>query len=160
MCPHRDWFTMFEQTSSEFVYMGNNTCKAEGIGTVRLKLHDGTVKDLQDVRYISDLKKSLISLSALKSKEYSITLKDGGLKVSLDNLVVMKGMRRKNLYFLQGSTVIENLAMASTGDDEDTTRLWHMRLGDPIEEALQGLVGQGLLKKLRVSNWILLSIVC
>ena len=35
MCPHRDWFTMFEQTSSGLVYMGNNnTCKVEGIGTV------------------------------------------------------------------------------------------------------------------------------
>ena len=55
----------------------NNTCKAKGIGTVQLKLHDGTVRDLQDVRYIPDLKKSLISLGALESKGYSITLKDG-----------------------------------------------------------------------------------
>ena len=109
----------------------NNTCKAKGIGTVQLKLHDGTVRDLQDVRYIPDLKKSLISLGALESHGYSITLKDCGLKVFLDNLVVMKGMRRKHLYFLQGSTVTGNLAITSIGD-EDTTRLWHMRLGHPI----------------------------
>ena len=69
--------------------MGNNTCKAEGISTVQLKLNDGTVRDLQGVRYIPDLKKSLISLSALESKGYSITLKDGGLTVSLGNLIVM-----------------------------------------------------------------------
>jgi hypothetical protein len=32
------------------------------------------------------------------------------------------------------------------GDDADTTRLWHMRLGHAGEKAMQGLVKQGLLK--------------
>lgn len=34
----------------------------------------------------------------------------------------------------------------SYGDDADTTRLWHMRLGHAGEKAMQGLVKQGLLK--------------
>ena len=121
MCPHRDWFTTLEQESGGLVYMGNNnTCRTEGIGTIQLRLHDGTVKNVKEVRFIPDMKTNLISLGALEASRYTITLKDGGLKVSLENLVVMKGIRRKNLYFLHGSTVTGR-AMATTSD-EDTTR--------------------------------------
>ena len=109
-----------------------------------MKLHDGTVKNLKEVRFIPEMKTNLISLGALEASGYTITLKDGGLKVSLENLVVMKGIRRKNLYFLQGSAVTGR-AMTTTSD-EDTTRLWHMRLGHPGIRSLQGLVSQGLLK--------------
>ena len=41
--------------------------------------------------------------------------------------------------------------MTSTGE-EDTTRLWHMRLGHPVGKALQGLVSQGLLKGVKSFN--------
>ena len=75
----------------------NNTCMTEGIGTIQLKLHDDTVKNLKEVRFIPEMKTNLISLGALEASGYTITLKDGRLKVFLRNLVVMKGIRRKNL---------------------------------------------------------------
>ena len=78
----------------------NNSCRTEGIGTIQLKLHDGIVRDLKEVRHIPEMKTNLISLGALESSGFTTTLKDGGLKVSLRNLVVMKGIKRKNLYFL------------------------------------------------------------
>ena len=34
----------------------------------------------------------------------------------------------------------------ATTSDEDTTRLWHMRMGHPGIRSLQGLVSQGLLR--------------
>ena len=38
--------------------MGNNiTCKVVGIGTVRIKMYDGVVRTLSDVRHVPDLKK-------------------------------------------------------------------------------------------------------
>ena len=94
--------------------------------------------------FIPEIKTNLISLGALEALGYTIILKDGGLKISLRNLVVIKTIRRKNLYFLQGSTVTGR-AMA-TASDEDTTKLWHMRQGHPGIRSLQGLVSQGLLK--------------
>ena len=101
MCSHMDWFTTLEQTSSGLVYMDNyNSCRTEGISTIYLRLHDGTLRDLKEVRYIPKMKTNIISLGALKSSGFIITLKNGELKVSLRNLVVMKGIRRKNLYFL------------------------------------------------------------
>ena len=60
----------------------------------------------------------------------------------------MKGVRRSNLYFLQGSIVVGGAATVSDGSKEtitDTTKLWHMRLGHAGERALIGLVKQSLL---------------
>ena len=58
------------------------------------------MRDLKDIKYIPEMKMNLISLGALESSGLTITLKDDGLKVSLGNLMVMKGIRRKNLYLL------------------------------------------------------------
>ena len=61
------------------------------------------------------------------------------------SMVVLKADRRNNLYYLKGSTVTGQVA-ASTSSDEDSTRLWHMRLGHAGEKSLQTLARQGLLK--------------
>ena len=45
----------------------------------------------------------------------------------------------------KGSTVTRQVT-ASTDSDEDSTRLWHMRLGHTGEKSLQALARQGLLK--------------
>ncbi|KAH9705464.1 hypothetical protein KPL70_011882 [Citrus sinensis] len=48
------------------VLMGNNaSCKITGIGSVRLKMSDGIIRELDNVRHIPELKKNLISLSML-----------------------------------------------------------------------------------------------
>lgn len=45
------------------VLMGNDqVCEVEGIGTVKLRIHDGSCKILSDIRYIPQLKRNLVSL--------------------------------------------------------------------------------------------------
>ena len=39
-----------------------------GIGSVQIKMHDGIVRTLTDVRHIPDMIKNLISLSTLDGK--------------------------------------------------------------------------------------------
>jgi len=50
----------------------------------------------------------------------------------------LKGVRRNNLYYLKGSTVTGQVA-TSTDLDDDSTRLWHMRLEHTREKSLQAL---------------------
>ena len=64
------------------------------------------------------------------------------------SMVVLKAVRQNNLYYLNGSTVTGQVA-ASTDSDEDSTRLWHMRLGHAGEKSLQTLARQGVLKGAR-----------
>ncbi|KAG8499853.1 hypothetical protein CXB51_006283 [Gossypium anomalum] len=148
MCPNKDWFFTLKELEDGVVLMGNDSaCKTMGVGTVQLKNHDGSIQVLTDVRYVPSLKKNLISLGALESKGLTITLRDGLLKVVARELTVMKGTRRNNLYFLNGSTVIGSISTVSAKDvDSKATRLWHMRLGHAGEKALQTLAKQGLLK--------------
>ena len=94
MCPNRDWFSTYETTFKGVVLMGNNaSCKIAGNRLVRIKMFDGVVKTLGDVRHVPDLKRNLILLSTLDSKGYKYTDESGVLKVSKGVLVVMKGRK-------------------------------------------------------------------
>ncbi|KAG8500936.1 hypothetical protein CXB51_003033 [Gossypium anomalum] len=148
MRPNKDWFSSLKELEGGVVFMGNDSaCKTMGVGTIQLKHHDGSIQVLTDVHYVLSLKKNLISLGVLESKELTITLRDGLLKVVAGVLTVMKGIRRNNLYYLNGSTIIGSTSRASVKDaDSKATRLWHMRLGHAGEKALQNLAKQGLLK--------------
>ena len=55
-------------------------CRTIGICTVRLKLFDGMVRELKEVRFIPDLKKNLISVGVLKVKGYKINIENGTIK--------------------------------------------------------------------------------
>ena len=75
--------------------MGNNApCKIVGIGTVRIKMFDGVVRTLSDVRHVPDLKRNLISLNTLDVKRYKYTGEDGVVKISKGALVMMKGKKK------------------------------------------------------------------
>ena len=44
----------------------DHPCNMERISTVRIKMFDGIVRELKEVRYVPQLKKNLISVGALK----------------------------------------------------------------------------------------------
>jgi len=94
-----------------------DTCHIEGIGTVRIKIFDGTVRELQVVRYIPQLKKNLISVGVLEAQGLRGTLEKGVLKMFNGSLVVLKGIRCNNLYYLKNSAVTENLVALEHLDD-------------------------------------------
>ena len=54
-------------------------------------------------------------------------------------MVVLKGVRRSNLYYLKGTTVTGQVTI-STDSNDDSIRLWHMRLGHTGEKHLQALL--------------------
>ena len=94
---------------------------------------------LTDV-YIPKLEKNLISLGTLESKGFTIIMQNGILKVVSGALVVMKGIRRNNLYLYQCSTVAGTAAAVSEADKlVEMSKLWHMRLGHAGEKSLQTL---------------------
>ncbi|KAG6413676.1 hypothetical protein SASPL_126390 [Salvia splendens] len=149
MCPIREWFFDFEELNGGLVYMGNDSpCKTAGIGSIKLRNQDGSTRILKDVRYVPQLKKNLISLGALESKGLVVMMRDGILKVTSGALVMLKGVRKNNLYYYQCSTVVGTVATATSSNkkDAEATKLWHLRLGHAGERSLQILTKKGLLK--------------
>ena len=148
MCFRKEWFFNFTELDGGGVYLADNQpCKIAGISSISLKNHDGSTRVLTDVRYIPKLEKNLISLGTLESKGFTIILQNEILKVVSGALVVMKGIRRNNLYLYQGSTAVGTVAAVSEAEKvAEMSRLWHMRLGHAGEKSLQTLAMQGLLK--------------
>ena len=53
MCLFKDYLSNYHETDGGRVMMGNNVvCKIVGIGNVNLKLHDDTIRELREVRYV------------------------------------------------------------------------------------------------------------
>ena len=77
----------------------------KGIGTIQIKIFDGKIRELKEVRYVPQLKSNLNSVGALEALGLVISIRDGVLKMIKGSIVVMKGIRRENLYYLKGSTV-------------------------------------------------------
>ena len=53
----------------------NMSCKIIGIGSIKIRMHDGIVRILSNVWHVSDLKKNLIFLGIFDSNAVSFQLK-------------------------------------------------------------------------------------
>ena len=58
------------------------------------------------MRYVSQLKRNLISVGTLEALGHGVSVRDGILKMTRGSMVVLRGVRRSNRYYLMGSTVI------------------------------------------------------
>ena len=92
MCPKKEWFYNLEESELGSMIMGNDqTYEILGKGKIKLKLHDGIVHFLNEVRYVPKLKRNLISVGLLESKGSKIAMENGTLKVLHGALVVKIG---------------------------------------------------------------------
>ena len=92
MTLNRDWFSTYEHVHKGAVLICNNaSCKVVGIGTVHIKMFNGVIRTLGNVRLVPSLKRNLISLSSLDEKGYKYTSEGGVLNINKGTLVVMKG---------------------------------------------------------------------
>nr|GEZ01906.1 retrovirus-related Pol polyprotein from transposon TNT 1-94 [Tanacetum cinerariifolium] len=88
----------------------NRECKIRGIGKVRIQLRDGSSFVLNNVRYIPELKKNLISLGTLEKEGFTIKLQSGKVKVINGSKVVLSRIRRDNcVYSLDGHAIAGEL---------------------------------------------------
>ncbi|KAE8661582.1 putative ribonuclease H protein [Hibiscus syriacus] len=112
------------------VYLGDDRCcNIVGIGDVRIKTYDGSVRTLSGVRHIPDLKKNLISLGTLHKNGFIPKADEDRetIRIVKGALIVTKGkMTIGNIYILLGSIIVDGVHSVESCDD--TTKLWHMRL--------------------------------
>ncbi|KAG8498862.1 hypothetical protein CXB51_005663 [Gossypium anomalum] len=137
MCPNREWFLTYSLVEGGVVHMENDSSsKVLGIGTVKIKMHDGMIRTLSDVKYVPDLRKNLISLSILDLKGYRINIELSGIKVSRGALVLFKGKRIDSLYILEGSTVTGEIGRPSSVTELKSTHLERRQLGHRREKGM------------------------
>ena len=152
MCANRDWFDTYERKDGGQVLMGNNAaCKVIGVGTVKVKMHDGIIRTFGNVRHVPDLKKNLISMGTLEDNGLHYSSRGGNLKIYKGSLMVMQGVKlSNNLYKLMGDTISGGAVVSTFQTSEtDLAQLWHHRLGHMSEKGMTELHKRKLLAGLK-----------
>ena len=114
----------------------DHPCTIEGMGTVRIKMDDGIVRELKEVRYVPKLKRNLISVGTLEASGMVISVRDSDLRMIKGSMVVMKGVRQGNLYYLKGSTITDQVETSSSSDVGGPD-VWQGKVGQEEEESLR-----------------------
>jgi len=72
------------------VVMGDDRpCHMKGICTVLIKMFDGMVRELKDVRYIPQLKRNFMSVGTLKELGLEVSLRDEVLKMIKSSMLFL-----------------------------------------------------------------------
>ena len=73
ICAEKKMFTTYQEVVNKVVTLPNHEkTKVEGVGEVKLKLHNDQVKDLTNIRNVLKLKRNIISVGSLDKKGYTI----------------------------------------------------------------------------------------
>eukprot|EP00253_Pinus_taeda_P015802 PITA_15802 len=122
-----------KETNLEIVLGDNMKYPMKGVGNVSLKLNQGNTIHLQDVLYVVDLKKNLVSISAMEDKGYKVTFNDGNVRVWKNNVkdAFTLGFRVDSLYQVDGS-----LLGVMSCDTSLQSELWRRRFAHLHYKAL------------------------
>jgi hypothetical protein len=117
MCLHRHWFVTYQSIDDGIVYMENDiSCKFVRIDSIRIKMFDGIVKILTDVRHVPELRKNQIYLGVLDTRGYKSIVQGGVMKVYKGILLVMKAKKVGNLFLLEGRIESDHVTEVSEKD--------------------------------------------
>ncbi|KAL5846244.1 hypothetical protein ACOSQ3_009768 [Xanthoceras sorbifolium] len=107
MTSRKEWFHHYETFSREPMYSCNDhALKIVGIGTIKLRMYDGTVHTIQEVRHVEGIKKNLLSLGRLDDLRCKVEIEKGIMKIIRGAFILMKGEKTAaNLYMLKGETL-------------------------------------------------------
>ncbi|KAH9725713.1 hypothetical protein KPL70_007982 [Citrus sinensis] len=150
MTSRREWFHTYELISGGSVYMGDDhALEIAGIGTIKIKMFDGTIRTIGEVRHVNGLKKNLLSVGQMDSHGYKTHVENGIMQIVKGALVLMKAEKiGANLFMLKGETLQEaDACVASNG--EESTMMWHLKLGHMSEQGLKILSEKKLLPGLK-----------
>lgn len=134
MSPNKDWFQFFQELNGKTVLLDNNkACKVAGLRSiVNIIMFDNCDPVLNNVRYVPELRRNLISLGMLDKLGCSVKIENGYIKVIKGAMAIMKGELSNGLYYLVGETIIGTVDV-TTNSRGNMASLWHKRFGHVSE---------------------------
>ncbi|KAJ9692948.1 hypothetical protein PVL29_011870 [Vitis rotundifolia] len=147
-------------TSEQFILSGNKMgSHVEAIGTCYLTLNSGFVLELQKTFYVPSFSRNLILVSRLVPFGYSFHFSETSFSLIYKSDCVGNGILSDGLYsmFLQSDTTHNSLHV-QTGIkrcvvNEDSSTLWHRRLGHISIDRIKRLVNDGVLSTLDFTDF-------
>jgi len=145
MTSRRDWFCSFQEKDTTKILLGDDhSVESQGQGSIRLDTHGGTITILENVKYVPNLRRNLMSTGTLDRLGYKHEGGDGQVRYYKNNKTTLRGSLSGGLYVLDGNTVIAESCIAERS--KELTTLWHSRLGHMGGNNMKILEGKGLIK--------------
>ncbi|KAL4342439.1 hypothetical protein GQ457_08G014610 [Hibiscus cannabinus] len=142
------------------IYSGNKMqSHVKAIGTCELVLSSGFVLILKKTFYIPSFSRNLISVSRLVPLGYCFNLSNVGFSLFYKSEIVGNGVLCDGIYSIDlQNTVTHNVMHIQTGIkrcviNEDSSTLWHRRLGHISIERIKRLVNDGVLNTLDFTDF-------
>ena len=148
--------------SERFIYMGNRL-KAEviAVGTYRLHLETGYQMDLMNTFYVPSISRNLVSLTKLDVAGYCYYGGCGRLNLYLNSISVGSCILYDGLYkiilnheFAQSLMALHsNIGLKRGLINDNSSILWHKRLGHISRNRIERLVKDGILENLDFTDF-------
>ena len=152
MTSRRDWFVDLQDNGGTTILLGDDlSVQSQGQGSIRINTHGGTIKVLNNVRYVPDLRRNLISTGTLDKLGYGHEGRDGKVRYFKHNKTALRGNLMNGLYVLDGETVVPEICNVEL-NKSDKTALWHSRLGHMSINNMKILTGKGLISSSEVKE--------
>ncbi|PHT96941.1 hypothetical protein BC332_34135 [Capsicum chinense] len=116
ICTNKELFSSFAPAQAEeMLYMANSvTAKVEGTGKIFLKMTSGKVLTLNNVLYVLELRRNLISVSVLDQNGFKCVTVSEKIVVSKGEMYEGKGYFTEGLYKMNVMTIEMNKSSNSS----------------------------------------------
>ena len=135
-----------------YIYVGNgNKVAVKDISLFRLQLDSGCILDLEKTFVVPSFRRNLISISCLDKFGYCCSFRNGMVSLYLNSNVIGIGSLRDKLYKLNIKATNGNETLHSSNYgikrkliNENSSMLWHKRLGHISNQRIQRLGSEGI----------------
>ena len=146
MSARKDWFCNFREDGGTTILLGDDhSVKSQGQGSIKIDTHGGTITVLENVKYVPELRRNLISTGTLDKRGYKHEGGDGKVRYFKNQKTALRGELVNGLYILDGNTVLSETCVAE--GSKGKTELWHSRLCHIGLNNMKVLAGKGLVSK-------------
>ena len=136
--------------SERYIYVGNgNKVAVKAIGLFRLQLDFGCTLDLEETFVVLSFRQNLISILCLDKFGYCCSFGNGMVSLNLNSKVIGTGSLTDKLYKLNINVTNGNETLHSSNYgikrkliNENSSMLWHKRLGHISNQQIQRLVSE------------------
>ncbi|GJU70884.1 retrovirus-related pol polyprotein from transposon TNT 1-94 [Tanacetum coccineum] len=142
MTGNKKLFSTYKAINGGNVLFGSNTeSKIIGKGTIT---HNSLT--IHDVSHVENLSFNLLSISQICDKKCKVLFSETGSEILKDGITIGKGIRKNGLYIMKmGNSPKDTLCLTSI---DDTSTLWHRRLGHANMRLIQSLSSKELVRNL------------
>ena len=113
MSARRDWFCSFREDGGTTILLGDDhSVKSQGQGSIKIETHGGTIIGLENVKYVPELRRNLISTGTLDKRGYKHEGGDGKVRYFKNQKTALRGELVNGLYILDGNTVLSETCVA------------------------------------------------